>query len=343
MAKKAVLRSSSVDLHGDLTLREELQSFVESINSEEKMKYMVNHRTDLPPVGYFANAELIERSDVYHAIAEPISFANREVASFDRNLLIEDAGIKITYVQRSDDITEEIGIAVDKNNFADFDTLQLIGKKLSGLSGSPMRLQLNMRKSYLPDPQIVFTLAQYYLILYPLLSPFLKKFGEKLAEDIAADTYKMAKKKASSLISKLVESTKIIRSKMVPKEKVLSTIFVIPGSTYIELHLKSNNADQIVEALKPVKLCKVHEKIMHFQTLMGVSEIYFKFNAKNKWEFIYLINHEGQVLGTKIAFSNRDKLMQRIMLNPNAAFSIGADAVKYEKVEKNNEIIGMDD
>lgn len=332
MAEKAILRSSSVDLHGDLTLHSELNKFVESINSGEKMRYLVNHRTDLPPVGYFDHAELIEKDHIYHAIAEPIGFVNRVIADFDGDLIIEDAGMKMTYTKRGDEINEEICVAVDKNNFIDLNALQFVGQKLNALAGDSMKLELNMRKSYLPDPQVVYTLAKYYLVIYPLLSPFLKKIGEKLAEDLAADTYKATKKKASSLISKLVESTKIIRSRMVPRDKVLSTIFVIPGSTYIELHLKSDDSNQIAEALKPAKLFKVHEKILHFQALMGVSEIYFKFNAKKKWEFIYLINDSGQVLGTKAAFSNRDKLMQRIMLSPNAAFSLGADGVKYEKV-----------
>lgn len=330
-SKKAILRTSVIDRHGDFIALEEMVNYVEIINSDEKMRYLINHRRDIPPMGYWNHAELVSEDNVCHVIAEPIEFGRRSVVDFESGLLLEDAGAILTLSRRGDDDDQEQRIAVDKNNFISMEAVNDLGQKLYLLDGEPMKLELNMRKSYLPDPQMVVTLVEYYFVLYPLLSPFLKKFGEKFAEDMADDVYQATKRKGNVLIKKLKESLRLVRSAMIPKDKVMVTIFEIPGDVYMELHLKSDDPADIDLALKESKLFKIHQKLMHFQGLMDVTEIYFSFNAKKKWEFSYLINSQGQVLGTKAAFSKRDKLAKRISLSPTKAFSMGADKVIYEK------------
>jgi hypothetical protein len=45
-----------------------------------------------------------------------------------------------------------------------------------------------------------------------------------------------------ALISKIAESVRVIRKDMVPKNKVLVTIFEIPGQPYIELQVKPDDS-----------------------------------------------------------------------------------------------------
>ena len=155
--------------------------------------------------------------------------------------------------------------------------------------------------------------------------------GEKFAEDIADDVYKAGKSTAKALISKIAESVRVIRKDMVPKNKVLVTIFEIPGRPYIELQVKSDDSAKIIKALSDKKLAKVHQQISVLQGKIDISEICFVFNAKDKWEFTYLITSNGEVVGTKSAFNKRDRLVKRINLSPTKAFSIGAEGVKFEK------------
>lgn len=118
---------------------------------------------------------------------------------------------------------------------------------------------------------------------------------------------------------------------MIPKNKVLHTIFEIPGTPNIELHIKSDAVNRIEKALKPSSLVKVHKKIAILQSQLSISEIHFIFNTKDNWDFSYLITEEGKIIGTKESFKKRDKLFEKIELSPTKAFSIGAGGIKYKR------------
>lgn len=58
MAEKVIIRSETIDLHGDFTTLKALEDYVNAVNGENKMRYLANHRRDIPPIGYFDNAEI---------------------------------------------------------------------------------------------------------------------------------------------------------------------------------------------------------------------------------------------------------------------------------------------
>lgn len=60
MAKKTILRSTTVDNHGDYVGLEQLQDYVNAVNGNLKLRYLANHRRDLPPLGYLDNAEIMQ-------------------------------------------------------------------------------------------------------------------------------------------------------------------------------------------------------------------------------------------------------------------------------------------
>jgi hypothetical protein len=331
MAEKVIIRSSTIDRHGDYIPLKMMQDYVITVNGDQKMRYLANHRRDIPPIGYFDNAEIQKLNNIYHTLVEPISFKNRIIAPWDDNLVIEDAGEPVFFIKRDDGEMDTFRIAVDKNNFTTELELRETGRQLMELYNKPVALQLNMRKTMLPDPQVVITLAQYSLILYPLLKPFLSKIGEKIAEDIADDVYKTCKSNVKGVVNKLSNTIRLIRPNMVPKDKVLLTIFEIPGDPYIELQIKSDDSIKIEKGLTAKNLLRIHQKIKDFQQLLDISEIYFFLNTKNKWDFSYLLTKEGQVVGTRTAFKKRDKLVTRINLSPTKGFSIGAEGVKFER------------
>lgn len=324
-------------MHGDFVPLKLMEEYVAGINGESKMRYLANHRRDIPPIGYFDNGEIRLIGNIHHAMVEPITYANRTTASWDNSLIIEEPITPIKLISRNDEQVSNFRISVDKNNFNKFEDLDIVGEELKSIYGEEVSLSLDTRKSLLPDPRIVITIAKYWLILYPLLKPFLSKIGEKLAEDISDDVYKYCKSNFKSIVHKLTESVKISRLKMVPKDKVLTTIFEIPGSPYIELHIKSDDATKIEKGLKTQNLLRVHKKISDLKKILDISEIYFILNAKDKWDFSYLITEDGKVVGTQSSFKKRDKLVTRINLSPTKAFSIGAEGVKYSLQRKPTE------
>ncbi|MBV6880448.1 hypothetical protein NG800_014005 [Epilithonimonas ginsengisoli] len=319
----------TTDLHGDFIPFNIMEDYVKIINGNYKMRYLINHRRDIPPLGYFDNAEIKEVNKIFHVFAEPLVFKNRVTANFDKSLILEEPEKPISFITSEN--TDKFQILIDKNNFENINVLQNTAKKLRQVYSEEISLELGMRKNLVPDPQVVITLAKYYFILYPLLKPFFAKIGEKIAEDIAEDIYDGCKKNAKAAVKKLSETVRIVRQNMIPKDKILHTIFEIPGTPTIELHIKSDDATKIEKGLQATKLFSVHKKVTSLQSQVDISEIHFIFNSKNKWEFSYLITSDGKIIGTKLSFSKRDKLLSRIELSPTKAFSIGASGIEYER------------
>ncbi|ETZ19141.1 hypothetical protein [Pedobacter sp. V48] len=259
-------------------------------------------------------------------MAEPIVFTNRKIAEWDSDLIIEDSGIPLTLVGRNKETTQ-ICITVDKNNFYSFESFERAGKSLSDVFDGEVSLDTSMRKSLLPDPQLVITLAGYYTLFKPLVKPLMAKVGEKIAEGIGEDIYGLSKK----LLLKVAETIRITRNSMVPKNKVLLTIFEIPGDPYIELQIKTDSSSTVINSITDKKLAKIYQKVQDLKNKIDVSEIYFVYNTKGKWEITYLISKTGEIIGTKSCFAKRDKLLNRINLSPTKSFSVGATGVKYEK------------
>lgn len=325
MSKKVIISSATIDLHGDFTPIEVLHKTLIELNSVEKMRYLVNHRRDIPPVGYFDNGEINEINEVHHLMMEPIVFRNRSQIQWDSKLLSEDGGKIISFIKKEH--SDLFQISVDKNNFSNINTLQETGQKLKEINQGDVKLDLRMRKSLIPDPEIVLTIAS----LFTLLKPVLSKMGEKFAEDITDDLYKFSKSNYKKLMNQIIGSVGILRKNIIPKNKVLHTIFEIPGIPYIELHIKSDDVNRVEKGLRASNLLKVYKKIQNLQSKLNITEIHFVLNAKDSWDFSYLITEEGKVIGTKASFKKRDKLFERIELSPTKAFSIGADDVKYER------------
>ena len=332
MSEKVIIRSSTIDRHGDYVPLKQMKQFVDSVNGEFKMRYLVNHRRDLPPVGYFDHGEILKRDNVYHLMVEPINFLERKNIDWNSDLIIENPISPIAFSQRDSDEQTQLRISLDKNNFENFDAFNHTGGMLHSHFSGEITLEAGLRKGLLPDPQIVITLAEYGIIFYPLLKPFLTKIGDKIADDIGDGLYELAKDKVKKLVPKLSEAVGLVRKNMVPKNKALHVIFEISGDPYIELHIRSDDHSKLIKALSPAKLFKMHQDVRNLQGKLDITEIHFLLNAKNKWDFTYLITKQGAVLGTRTVFGKRDKLVQRINLSPEKAFSLGIGGVQFEKV-----------
>ncbi|WP_276360196.1 hypothetical protein [Daejeonella sp. H1SJ63] len=333
MGEKVIIRSATVDRHGDYIPLQHLEDYVNTVNGNQKLRYLINHRRDLPPIGYFDNAEIQLQSNLYHVLVEPIAFHNKTIVSWNNSLIIEDAGLPITFIQRNE-MLDQVRISADKNNFKSFDSFNEIGAKLQSLYDEPIALEASIRKSLILDPQIVITIGTYYSVVYPLLKPFLKKIGERFADDIADDIYETGKVKAKKLVNSIADSVAVLRKVMIPENKSLITIFEIPGVPYIELQIRSDSSIEILKAISSSKLSKIHKQVSDLEKNIDISEIYFIYNKKEKWEFTYLITKSGQTIGTKEAFNRRNKLVKRVNLSPTKAFSIGAEGVKFQKFQK---------
>ena len=330
MKNKVTLSSSSTDLHGDTQTIEMLKQGVTDINGANKVRMLINHRRDLPPIGYWNNAELEYHENLYLLKAEPIYYTKKEIIDSSSNLIKESFVVPVSFIERPISESQSVIITFDKNNFHSWEVIDSISKKLSAESDEPIEIRFDTRKEFIPDPRLVITLTTYYTVIYPFLKPFLKKLGEKIAEDIGDDIYQYSKKKIKSFAKDLKRYISIVRLNSNPKSKKLITIFEIPGDPYVELHAHSDDADLIVNAITTKKILKIHERIEELNHLVKIKEVHFKLNEKGNWKFTYLIAQDGSIIGTKDIMDKREYWQERINLSPTKGFSMGAD-VKYIK------------
>ena len=334
MSNKVVVSSTQKDLHGDTLSLEHLKKGVETINGDKKMRMLIDHRRDLPPIGYWTNGELEEQNEVYLLKAEPILYKSREIITGNTVLIKEAFETSVAFIERTYREGQPITLTFDKNNFESWDSVKRVVQKLTTESNQPILIKYDSRKDLTPDPRLIITLTTYYSILYPLIKPFIKKIGEKIAEDVADDVYKKAKEKGKNLLKDIEKYVTILVKSILPKDKKLITIFEIHGKLYIELHAKTDDANLIVNALKGSKLSKLHDQLSDFSKLIDIKEVHFKLNKKGQWKFIYLIGVDGSIIGTKDIISKRDYLQNRINLRSIKGFSIGADVSYSENNEE---------
>ncbi len=331
MKEKLILRSSARDLHGLTTNKDLLLQAVDAINSPLKMRQLINHRRDYPPIGYLDNAELIEKEDIDLVVAEPFTYLVSEGVKWDSSLIEERPSKPIQFKKRTSE-PEKLNITLDPNNFKSTDSFKNTVSQLKSSIQIPIIIKTDTRKAYILEPRVIITLAGYYSIVYPFVAPFLKKIGEKIAEDVASDVYDYSKKKLLSFTENVRKVLTITRQNTSPLNKPLEIIFEIQGEPYVELHAKSDNAENIVKAISPSQMSKVHKRIMELIENVEIAEIHFNLNEKGRWIYTYLITKDGTLIGTKSIFKKRDKLIKRINLSPTKGHSIGAD-VTYQGFE----------
>lgn len=330
MDKKVTVSSSSRDIHGDTLSIELLKQVGEQINGIQKMRMLINHRRDLPPIGYWDNAELEYKEELCLLKAEPIRFQKKEAIVGKNDFIKESFEKPISFSERKFEKNQPLTLTFDKNNFQSWEIVESISQKLAKESDDPIQIKYDARKEFTPDPRLIITLTTYYSVIYPLVKPFIKKIGEKIAEDIGDDIYHYSKKKIKNFAKTLKNYISTVRLNSHPKNKKLITIFEIPGNPYIELHAKTDDAHIIVNSIAAKKITRIHKQIIELEKLIRIKEVYFELNGKGNWRFSYLIAEDGSIIGTKGIMNKREYLLNRINLSPTKGFSIGGD-VKYSK------------
>lgn len=190
-----------------------------------------------------------------------------------------------------------------------------------------IRFEEHVRKALLPDPEIVFQLAQSYLLCH-FLKPVARKLGEKLADSTADYALKESKRVMNMINSALRE----FLFRCIPSTRPANIIFDYPGTPHIELIARTRDKDLVLNALSSHQLSKVGKKITDLSKHINIAKVQFVLSNKGKWKFNYLLTDNGEVIGTKTVLKKRDKKIE--MINRNAirlgrpiAVSCGATGV----------------
>jgi hypothetical protein len=328
MNDKVVIRSSARDLHGLRTGRDLLNKAVDAVNGSYKMRQLANHRRDYPPTGYLDKAELVIKDELDLVVAEVFRYSDSQPVSWDDTLEMQKLNEPIKFKLRVHE-SDRLTLTLDPNNFPSHEKYEEAVNEIGSIISEPINVITDTRKAFHLDNRVIISLGIYWSVVKPFIEPFLKKIGEKVAEDIAGDLYDGSKKKIKSAYEDIRKILTVAKRTQKKSKNPTEIIFEINGTTRIELHAKSDNADNLVKSLSPARLVKVHKRIEELQQHIIIEETHFSLNEKGQWYFTYLITDEGTIIGTKSIIKKRDQLVKRINLSPNKGFSIGAD-VTYE-------------
>ncbi len=309
MKNKIIMSSSRKDKHGDIMSKQLLEKAVEDINSKHKLRWTIDHKRELPPLGRIDNAELLDKDDHYFLAAEPVKYSNREEISWDNTLIKESFDEPIYFTEIVNTPADEFEISLDKNNFSSFEIYEKLNKDILALSEEKVELAMHGRKAEIPIPEIVLTISKYG-VLYLLLKPFVEKIAEKLAED----TYDETKKRLKQFSNYVAKVVKLTREKALPKKRKLVTIFELHGTPHIELFARTDDPSLISKGLTEKNLCLVRDEVERLSQFVEIGKIQFVLSENGKWKFNYLLTVKGEAIGKKSIFKTRDQLYKKITL-----------------------------
>jgi hypothetical protein len=318
MKNKVILSSSSIDKHGDMITKGDLESRANTINGPKSVKSTIDHKRDLPPQGKIVNAEIIEKEGVSYLIADDVHYDIYEDLVWDHNLIKAScSNDKRPFNLENREASNKSIINLDPHIFKSKGEIE---KYLSEFESIDHELEFveYSRKAEFSDPEIIINLAKYWLV-YKLLRPIVQKSTEKVVEKIS-DKITEDTEALYDLIKKSIIK---LGGRIKPSKKRLSYVIQIAGKPEIELFAKIEQPNDLIKALKKNKIKTVRDEIERISEFVEIEQIQFTLD-NNKWKFNYLTTDKGETIGRKKSFKKRDHKREYIQANYKGDFrSIG--------------------
>lgn len=304
MIGKGFAATTIMDAHGDKLSKEQLILMANEINEDKYAKGAgLEHDLLVMPIGKTIHGEVLSIGDNEYGLE-----IQQEL--FDTFKIIKLADGK-SYVKAESEIDKrpfieeisydnfKLAVSIDKTNFSDVN-YQLFWNQFTD---DEIEKRALIRKSVLPEPEIVFALIKGTIgILSALVA---KKALDKLADSIAEDidkSYQVIKKAVVAFV-------KFANHNNRPITYVFEDNY---NDILVQLIVRSNNADKIFISLAKEKICTVAQKIDELKIQFPINKIQFLYNEENDlWEFRYLTTEIGTVIGTEVAFRYTKELISK--------------------------------
>ena len=300
---KSIAATTHIDLHGTKLTKEHLEMMAEKANSSSAVAMGIEHDVTLPPIG-----------KTIRACVEPTEDGEFQLVIFQeefentRNIDLPDGTVAWMQASKQDQrpfarsnqqAFEMIEVSFDLVNFESKEDVSNFLKELRQVTD--FREQNLFRKSWIPDPELVFTLSKS-LVAYLFGKKVIEKAGDKIIEQVVDDL--------SQLYSFVKTAAKGMAKYAIPKNSPITYIFNIPGDMILELVARTTDADLLVTALLEDKLKQVIKKAEELRNSFRATNIQFLLNPEGEWEFNYLLTEKGEVVGTPQSHSRRARRIQ---------------------------------
>jgi hypothetical protein len=215
--KKIVLSTTHVDRHGTKMSKEALESAIDLINGSVKPRLGLEHDMTLPPLGRINDAEVIQGDDGEHYLVGHYEYyEKREAISLkDGSILIKEKFIDEThkFAEVEKDAPDITRILFDRVNFEEYEDADKFIEELKEETEVEFSSIEIMRKSFIPDPEIVIELSKV-AVAYFFSAKILPKIAEKVSEDVSEDI---------ANVYKLIKTTVVKATKrLIPKNRPIA-------------------------------------------------------------------------------------------------------------------------
>lgn len=296
MIQKGIGSTTHKDLHGDVLTKECLIQMADDINNSAFATGAgVDHDLLALPIGKTISAEVVPMSDGEFAlsITQEI-FENYKIVKLnngERFVKSHSLTDSRPYANLFNFNNNNVEISVCRVNFSEGSY-----KEFCDSLDKSLQLQANVRKSFIPDPEIIITLAAgtfFYNVTKTLV--------EKASDDIA------------SVYDIIKQSIKSYCKYINPNQKVPTYVFQdCYNNVIIQMIIKSNDIDVVMDSItfenRKIIAAKVDEICSQFK----LDKIQFCFEQEsNRWKITHFTTDTGMVFGAKETFRYTKKLLSK--------------------------------
>ena len=310
MEDRVVIASNHRDSHNEIITKEALDMMAETANGPRKVRWGVEHKRQLPPLGRAEDAKVEEREGYYYLTVRQVEYDTYEPVAWNSDLIKASfSDDQSPFVEPEFEPPSRLELSIDPNDFksrsAYDEYIDYLGKLNSDLDTNEFG-----RKALLNDPEVVLRVAEYYLLykfLTPVLSDTVKKVSDSISTKIAQDSGK--------LYDLIRNSMKEMILRINQKNRPINYVIKFPSESEIELFARTRNPEILINALKDKKVRKLRSGIDEIRSHTDFEKIQFILTDKGKWTFNYLLTSKGEAIGRRVTFKKRDRVLEYISKN----------------------------
>lgn len=259
MIQKGVAATTHKDLHGDILTKECIIQMANDINNAKFATGAgVDHDLLALPIGKTISAEVVLLDD----------------GEFELNITQEIFENFVGCVNFIEESYEEFCNSLDES----------------------IELQANVRKSFIPDPEIIISLA---------VGTFFLNVTKEIAEKASVDMI--------SIYDTIKRITKSYSKYIKPNQRIPTYVFQdFYNDIAIQLIVKSDDLDIVMCSIAEEKLKEIVLKVNDVCKQLQPDKIQFCFEPESKkWKITHFTTENGEVFGTKETFRYTKQLLSK--------------------------------
>lgn len=331
MIFKGIAATTEVDRHNCQITKETLENAMVFINEGKYVPGVgLEHGHSVMPIGKTIKGQIVPYRD-----GEFAAQIHQDIFFDEFKERITDTGEKV-YIGESqydhrpfadtekDDISK-LEISIDPVNFLQEDYEELIQYITDDCDANYQDI---IRKSLIPDPEIVFTLAAGTLMFWTG-----KKALEKLADNVATDI--------ASCYTRIKKAAVKFAQYAIPKNRPITYVFRESNEYVTEFVIQTTCVDTMLEAIQKEYILSALEKTNQVKLLVNgaIAKIQFLYDCRKKeWEFNYLTSTTGQVIGTEKCYRKTAKVFENVITGASSQCSVSGELSKCNKNGENNKM-----